>query len=256
MLNHLLGRERWGGRRLLAVLGFRSDTGEERQRQVSDRKLRLFAVACCERLESLWRDERSRQAVRTSAAYADGRAGEDELRAAAEAAAGAVWARSTPSVFAEYLSVAGGAGTPTGKSERWAARAAAEVAAPEIDTVLRSVSHAERAAIQAVTESPDLAKAWAEALGAAARADLLREIIGNPFRPSPPLQPAVLGWNDGTVRRIAEAIATDQAYDRLPILADALLDAGCDNEELLAHCRSESPHVRGCWAMDLILGRS
>jgi hypothetical protein len=41
----------------------------------------------------------------------------------------------------------------------------------------------------------------------------------------------------------------------LAILADALFDAGCDNEELLTHCRADGPHVRGCWAVDLILGR-
>jgi hypothetical protein len=66
----------------------------------------------------------------------------------------------------------------------------------------------------------------------------------------------VLTWNDGTVRRLAEAIYEERAFGRLPILADALLDAGCDNEELIAHCRSEGPHVRGCWAVDLILGKS
>jgi hypothetical protein len=58
------------------------------------------------------------------------------------------------------------------------------------------------------------------------------------------------------VRRIAEGIYEERAFDRLPILADALLDAGCDNEELIAHSRSEGPHVRGCWAVDLILGKS
>jgi hypothetical protein len=54
---------------------------------------------------------------------------------------------------------------------------------------------------------------------------------------------------------LAQAIYDERAFDRLPILADALLDAGCDNEELLAHLRSEGPHVRGCWAVDLILGK-
>ena len=47
----------------------------------------------------------------------------------------------------------------------------------------------------------------------------------------------------------------DRAFDRLPILADALEDAGCDNADVLAHCRGEGPHVRGCWVVDLILGK-
>ena len=65
-----------------------------------------------------------------------------------------------------------------------------------------------------------------------------------------------LSWNAGTVARVAEGIHEMRAFGRLPILADALLDAGCDNEELIAHCRSAGPHVRGCWAIDLILGKS
>jgi hypothetical protein len=98
---------------------------------------------------------------------------------------------------------------------------------------------------------------WAaETDEAAVQAALLRDIFSNPYRPSPPVPPAVLAWNDGTIRRIAEGIYEERAFDRLPILADALLDAGCDNEDILAHCRSAGPHVRGCWAIDLILGRS
>jgi hypothetical protein len=88
-----------------------------------------------------------------------------------------------------------------------------------------------------------------------AQGNLIRDIFGNPFRPSPPLPPAVLAWGDGTVRRIADGIYKERAFDRLPILADALLDAGCDNEYLLAQLRSEGSHVRGCWALDLLLGK-
>jgi hypothetical protein len=86
--------------------------------------------------------------------------------------------------------------------------------------------------------------------------DLLRDIFGRPFRPAPPLPPAVLAWNDGTVRRIAEGVYDERDFDRLPVLHDALLDAGCDDEDMLAHCRSAGPHVRGCWVIDLILGKS
>jgi hypothetical protein len=92
---------------------------------------------------------------------------------------------------------------------------------------------------------------------------LLRDILGNPFRPSPPLLPAVLAWNDRTISRLAQAIYDERKLpegtldnSRLAILADALLDAGCDDEALIQHCRSEGPHVRGCWAVDLILAKS
>jgi hypothetical protein len=54
---------------------------------------------------------------------------------------------------------------------------------------------------------------------------------------------------------LAQAIYEERAFDRLPILADALEESGCYNADLLAHCRSDGPHVRGCWAVDLVLGK-
>jgi hypothetical protein len=54
---------------------------------------------------------------------------------------------------------------------------------------------------------------------------------------------------------MAEGIYGERAFDRLPILADALEEAGCDNPDVLTHCRQPGSHVRGCWAVDLILGR-
>src|SRR5262249_7517154 len=81
---------------------------------------------------------------------------------------------------------------------------------------------------------------------------LLREIVGNPFRP-PAVSPTCLTWNDATVPRIAQAIYDERAFDRLPILADALEDAGCDDADLRNRCRGEGGHVRGCWAVDLLL---
>jgi hypothetical protein len=92
------------------------------------------------------------------------------------------------------------------------------------------------------------------AAASAAMADLVREVFGNPFRP-PVINPAWLTWNSGTVRHIAESIASTGSFGDMPILADALEDAGCADEELLRHCREERTHVPGCWALDLILGR-
>jgi len=85
--------------------------------------------------------------------------------------------------------------------------------------------------------------------------DLLRDIFGNPFRPFS-VDESWLRWNDATIRRMAACIYEERAFDRLPILHDALLDAGCDNEDMLAHCRSEGPHVRGCWVVDLLLDKT
>ena len=104
-------------------------------------------------------------------------------------------------------------------------------------------------------------RAWADAhRGAiraeeAAQADILRDIFANPFRATG-FDPVWRAWNDGGLVKIAQGILGERAFDRMPIVADALLDAGCDNEELIAHCRSGGDHVRGCWALDLILGRA
>jgi hypothetical protein len=83
---------------------------------------------------------------------------------------------------------------------------------------------------------------------------LLYELIGNPFRPVA-IAPSCLTWNDGTIRKMAQAIDDERAFDRLPILADALEDVGYTNTDLLTHCRQPGPHVRGCWVVDLILGK-
>jgi hypothetical protein len=63
-------------------------------------------------------------------------------------------------------------------------------------------------------------------------------------------------WLTRTVVALASGIYAERAFDRMPILADALQDAGCDNAEILEHCRSEDPHVLGCWVVDLVLGKT
>ena len=83
---------------------------------------------------------------------------------------------------------------------------------------------------------------------------LIRDIFGNPFRPAA-VDPAWLAWNDGAMRRIAQAIYEERAFDRMPRLADALEDAGCTVPDILDHCRSQAPHTRGCWVVDLVLGK-
>jgi hypothetical protein len=65
-----------------------------------------------------------------------------------------------------------------------------------------------------------------------------------------------LAWNAGTVTKLAQAIYDEEAFDRLPILADALEESGCTETSLLNHLRGHGTHVRGCWALDLILGKT
>jgi hypothetical protein len=84
--------------------------------------------------------------------------------------------------------------------------------------------------------------------------DWLRDIFGR--RPNPPvIRAAVRAWNGGTVLKLAQAVYQERAFDRLPVLADALEDAGCTDADILGHCRGGGEHVRGCWAVDAVLGR-
>ena len=81
--------------------------------------------------------------------------------------------------------------------------------------------------------------------------ELINDIFGNPIRDKA-IDPR---WLSPTAIDLARTIYDERLFERLPILADALMDAGCDSEEILAHCRGPGPHVRGCWVIDLILGK-
>lgn len=83
----------------------------------------------------------------------------------------------------------------------------------------------------------------------------LRDIFGNPFR-TLAIDLLSLKWNDRIVPKLAQAIYDEYVFDRLPILADALEEAGCTDADILNHCRQPGEHVRGCWVVDLLLGKS
>ena len=85
----------------------------------------------------------------------------------------------------------------------------------------------------------------------AVAAPLLRELVGNPFHPIT-LSPS---WLTSTVVSLANQMYESRDFSAMPILADALMDASCDNEEILTHCRGPGPHVRGCWVLDLLTKR-
>ncbi len=197
--------------------------------RAGERKVRLFACACCRRLWDLLGSPQARQAVEAAERYADGLADEAEVAAAAAALA--------------YVRRPAGAG-PRG----FFAHAA--------------VSYLFAAAEGGAVSGAAAVSSWAcgadHSAGAAyaAQADLLRDVVGNPFRALPRPGPAWLAWEGGTVPKLAAATYEERAFDRLPILADALEEAGCTEAGLLSHLRGPGPHARGCWAIDLLLGKS
>jgi hypothetical protein len=194
--------------------------------KASDRKLRLFGCGCC-RLVWDRHSVGSRRAVEVSERFADGAAGLGELRTAHEAI--------------EYQ----------GKS--WYYFHPASVASSEAP---------ERAWSYGLPHEADpgdgrqvmLAPPGQRTRYLATHSELLREVFGNPLRPTV-VDPSWLSWNDSTIPKIAQAIYDERAFDRMPILADALEEAGCTNADILNHCRQPGEHVRGCWVVDLLLAK-
>jgi hypothetical protein len=206
----------------------RAMIGNLRRRNISDRKLRLIAVAFARRVESLMTDPRALLALKVAERYADGLATDSALWSAGHKAEEDAVRSADPS---EYR-------------PEWAAVAATEhhPAAAAVDAAYQ--------AIRPYTEG-DL-DGWNRECRV--QCDLIRDIAGDPYAAASAVDPAWLAWNGGTVAQLARAIYTERAFDRLPILADALEDAGCTDDAILRHCRGGRPHVRGCWVLDLLLG--
>jgi hypothetical protein len=202
-----------------------------------DRKLRLFAIACCLRLVDLIGDERTLQAIRVAERLAESVATKTEHRAAYDDAF-----EAAEDLHQTYLNMAGH--SPPGAAEAERLRQIASLAAMGEWLLADGWGAAEQVVYLEWDHVTGKTRSGQEP-------SLLRDIFGNPFR-TVVIDPA---WLTVSVRNLARAIYDERGFDRLPILADALEDAGCDDAELLTHCRSEGPHVRGCWAVGLILGK-
>jgi len=196
--------------------------------RVSPRKIRLFSVARCRRMWDQITDERCRNAVMVGERYADGAADASDLELADQGL--------TQSLH-EFL------GTVDERNEY------ARLVATCRTTVLPDESRATGG-----NAKMELAGEWHafHARVTSEDAPTVRDIVGNPFRP-PVFDPL---WRSETALALAAGIYAERAFDRLPILADALEDAGCEDTDILGHCRGPGPHVRGCWVVDLLLGKA
>jgi len=199
--------------------------------KASARKLRLFCVACGRHIQGLLRDARSTNAIEVAERYADGSAILSELSLAWDAA-GEVGSQ-----------LFGTSGVDANKAID-AADAAASTADEDVYACVHPVTNCAASAMFGTR------KTWAAERSS--QVDFLREIFGNPFRPVA-IDP---DWLTSTVTALAQTIYAGRAFDRLPILADALEESGCTDADVLEHCRSAGVHVRGCWVVDLVLGKS
>jgi hypothetical protein len=190
----------------------------------SKRKARLFACGCCREIWHLITDARARAAVEASEVYADRAVTQREMLRIRKTA---LSAPNTPA--------------------HWAAHAASRpvLALPWIADLAR-FALVQKGPVSGHCYNPRPSKS---------QSDLLRDIFGNPFR-AVRIDPSWLACKDQILVKLAQAIYDERAFDRLPILADALEDAGCTDADILGHCRSPGPHVRGCWVVDLLLGKS
>jgi hypothetical protein len=216
--------------------------------KANDRKLRLFAVACCRGVWAWIKLKRSREATEQAERYADGLLNKATLAAAADATAKA-WIKYNHHLDEEDHGII--------RSLR-----AVHFACCEREALLR-VSAMVMNAHRRTTAEIDLvsSREAQDVVDAEGRRHvlLLRDIFDNPFHPAR-IEPVLLPHS---VVSFAQATYEQRALpsgeldpERLAILADAVEEAGCKNTDILMHCRQTGPHVRGCWVLDLLLGKS
>jgi hypothetical protein len=205
-------------------------------RRVYNRKLRLFACACCRSIWDVLKDERSRAAVELAERFADRKANRWELERAIAAAFDAI-----------NDGLDGIRDVPLEERD------------PNLDIQINVADAAWRTASLASIHESVQSILGRTSLGknpSLTHVLLFRDIFGRPYPfHQTKVESAWLTWGNGTLPRMAQRIYDDRAFDNLPSVANALEQAGCANAEILTHCRQPGPHVRGCWVVDLILGK-
>jgi hypothetical protein len=207
----------------LSLLMYAKRTAVTLRTAAGRRKFRLFGVGCVRRVWPAFRQIAQRTAVEVAERFADGEGTQDGMWDA--------WTRCRQSFAPGASRARQEAIFGLCRPETWEAVKVWRVTCgSEFDGVRGNKPAAEKKQLAA----------------------LARCTFGNPFRPVA-VDPS---WLTSTVVALSRGIYDDRAFDRLPILADALQDAGCDNLDVLNHCRGDGPHARGCWVVDLLLGKT
>jgi hypothetical protein len=244
--------------------------------RMSERKFRLLAVGCCQRVCHLLHGETWRTAVEVAQRLPEGGVNVEEHDAVFSQVCDEYEKYGVDPLYEEYADYGAPSGSEQATQPEQAHAALATLCAIvhfDVDDggspgsvvtgkfaayPYNSTSIAAKAAARAVayaaarmTANPAVTWAKVRQTESAAQSALLRDIFGNPFRPvaADPfrLTPGVVG--------LARTIYEGRGFDRMPQLANALEEAGCDNADILAHCRQPGEHVRGCWVVDLLLGK-
>jgi hypothetical protein len=226
-------------------------TRDDGRRPPQERKVRLFAVACCRRVIDRVPSAVNQHAIEAAEQFAEtppNQLGSDRLRTQIRQQMGSGISAQGAAMGIE-CAVGFAVLPPTTTTLPWV---------NTYDTRYVVNAHrwcAESVYQESVYRDPPEVKRWQADKRREERAQcaLLRCIVGNPFR-LVTFNPA---WLSSDVVPMARGIYDDRAFDRMPILADALQDAGCDNDDILNHCRdTNTPHARGCWVVDLVLGKA
>lgn len=224
----------------------------------SPRKRCLLACACVRRIWPLLDHEHLRQAVKVAERFADGRVAAKVVDKAR---------RLVRRLREEREIEAGLRGTWMARAARAAAQAVEALLPeqgpiliaprdvrepPDVVSATRTARTAARAAEAAREDETIAAIETIRRLHTLDAVELVREIFGNPFRPAV-IDPCWLDWKKGKIPRMAHVIYRKRCFRNLPLLADALEEAGCSDSAILTHCRAPVDHARGCWVVDLLL---
>lgn len=251
-----MNEDEWlAGPDLIWMLHYLEQTDRHRKDEYS-RRLRLFACACCRRVWELLRWNVAMRCVELAEAYAEGEATREKLLVAhgsAEfnglAAQERGLAEGGSQLSRRTLDAIGAARFLT--SDYYFKTSGATIVAQDTSKDPTADYFPTPKDMGSAGVPPDAAEM-------AKQQELLKDIFGNPFRPR-----FVGEWLNSSVLAIASGVYQERALpsghldtDRLAVLSDALEEAGCSDSDILEHLRSPGPHVRGCWALDLILGKS
>ena len=201
-------------------------------RLISPRKLRLFGVACCRQIMNIDSDDDCLFAIRLAEQMVDGVAAPEEV------------ACERARLKQKYLAMV--KEEDTSPARLWAVGACKNLLQDDQDYLNDAPIFAGDA---------DLLRVWNSASSSGVpiefplQSDLLREVLGNLFHPVR-FEPK---WRTAEVVDLARKIHENRSFELMSILTESLVNAGCDNQRILTHCRREPGHTRGCWVLDLIL---